>query len=338
MRGFESCRFLGLVFWGIVLPGFANDRLLNQDLVRHYTAVATDYTLLREKLLKQYRESNTPVAQLMAFHRRFSPLDRHESELKFLLQKKIISPEQADQFRLVFYLVRGPVEKATEWLFKTDWNPHLTDWLMAMKLRYFLLLDNEPKVAEYAQAVLFSAERLQNIYPWIFYIPLETQSWRMLVFLKRSLWPRVVAVLEPDEVDKPFFEFLTQVELGFPSVPLNTRVLKEAPPVYSALKVMLWLDWLEAVYMHDEAKLQQAISDMEYYYPNSLYFLRIKMYLADKAGNLQLYLKLQNDLKLHDPHFWSATKNKKGWGEALTLETLPYRLLGLHSPQAYFTR
>lgn len=324
----------------IIPNSLGNDRILNKDLLSQYSVKIKDYLLLRENLLKKYRKYvfekkvrkvlGRDISALVAYHRRFSSLDRHETEIRNLLQKTLIDLHKADYFRLVFYLVRGPIARSTSILFKTGWPKEYKDAILAMKVRYFLLHNNEDRLGFYLQQVARKPAQLRYLYPWIFYIPFEYQHWRLLYFLKSEIWPKVVESLDSNEVDKPFFDYITGLNETFPFVPFDTKRLLKAPSLYSALKILLMIKWVEALYFHQENELSNVMIDLEYYFPNSLPYLRAKLYQAEKSGNQQLFRRIMASLKIHDPHYWRNPSSVDVKLRKTSTWSLASKLLGIY--------
>ena len=77
---------------------------------------------------------------------------------------------------------------------------------------------------------------------------------------------------------------------------------------------------------------------MEYYYPNSIPYVRLKTCMAKEEGNHQLYKKLMAQLKVHDPHFWRMIRGKQRQRNSKSTRRLVMKLLGIYDIYEFLGR
>lgn len=301
------CFFLVL---SIAVGASGSDRVLNQDLLAMYSNTEKDYLLVRETLLARYRQKNSSISSLFAYHRRFSSLERHEEEIKSQTTSGRLTVTEANQYRLKYFLQRGPLSNAKKLLNSQHLLGAPQDWVWAQKARLFLTMGDYPNMMEALRQVLRTRGSVRYLHPWVFSLPFQMQSWKVLYFLKTEIWPRVLSRLPSGDPDRPFFEFLIRIPLSFPFVPMDFHRLSQAPPLFVALEVLLSIGWIRALYGGDDSEIRRMGRQLEYYYPTMLSFVRYKVLRAKSDRNRQKVHRLMAQLKVHDPVFWKAMRKK----------------------------
>lgn len=291
----------------IPLSGHASDEDLNTLLEKKRDATMTDYTLMREKLLKEIHKKRNAQTLVMAFHRRFSHQSRHHHVLDELRASNTITQEHYKQFLIVYYVTRGPAEQAKPLLDQLDPTDRDYYWKVAQKIRMLLQLGQMGEALPLFRELVGKPDSLKYLHPWVFTLPIEMGMWRWMYFLKDQVWPHVLPSIKKTK-ERAFFADLVRQALHFPVFPFDINQVQISEGVEIPLHTSLILTFFNAVFSGDPKRLSHSIGRLEYYYPMHTVYLRYQAAMAQESGNKQQFNRLEDILKAQDPEFLQAIR------------------------------